>query len=210
MKIGWTISKWRLQNHFLSPTSKMFPPKFQKACSRRNFRINLAQICILRVQLHCKNKIRKKLFGFDFIRLSPRPGCRGKVDHYKINALFFRFQIQIFSDFRSHAAPLFAKHNILSVTDTCTLELGVFMLKYHIGDLPEVFNEYFNRRSDIHNYQTRHANDLNVALNKNSFTDKAIRTSGPILWNSLSSEIKHCNNVKKFLNYMWVFQHVPV
>ena len=104
------------------------------------------------------------------------------------------------SHYRDHTAPLFAKNNILTVTDTHTLELGVFMFKYHINDLPVVFNDYFKKRSDIHDYQTRHVNDLNTAFNKKSFTDNAIRTSGPLLWNSLSFKIKESKSVKQFRN----------
>ena len=102
------------------------------------------------------------------------------------------------SHYRSHTAPLFAKNNILTVTDTYTLELGVFMFKYHINELPVAFEHYFKKRSDIHDYQTRHVNDLNITFNKKSFTDNAIRTSGPLLWNSLSCKIKKSKSVKQF------------
>ena len=104
--------------------------------------------------------------------------------------------------FRSHTAPLFANNNILTVTDTYTLELGVFMFKYHINDLPVVFNDYFKKRSDIHDYQTRHVNDLNITFHKKSFTDGSIRSRGPLLWNSLSCEIKESKSVKQFRNQL--------
>ena len=66
---------------------------------------------------------------------------------------------------RSHTQTLFAKHNILKVNDVYSVELGVF--KYFINDLPDMFNDYFTKRSYIHSYQTRHVNDLN--LTKNTF-----------------------------------------
>ena len=106
------------------------------------------------------------------------------------------------SHFRSHTAPLFANNNILTVTDTYTLELGVFMFKYHINDLPTVFNDYFKKRSDIHDYQTRQVNDLNINFHKKSFTDSSIRSRGPLLWNSLSFEIKESKSVKQFRNQL--------
>ena len=46
-------------------------------------------------------------------------------------------------DYRCHTRPLFAKYNILNVNDMYSLELGVFMYKYSINDLPNAFNEYF-------------------------------------------------------------------
>jgi hypothetical protein len=83
------------------------------------------------------------------------------------------------SHYRSHSAPLFAKYNVLTFKDMYSLELGVFMYKYSMSELPAAFNYYFTKRSDIHGYQTRHINDLNLTNNKKTFSDHAIRTSGP-------------------------------
>ena len=52
-----------------------------------------------------------------------------------------------------------------------TLELGVSMYKYSINDLPVAFKEYFMKRSDIHDYPTRHVNNLNPTNNRKSFSD---------------------------------------
>ena len=52
--------------------------------------------------------------------------------------------------------------------------------------LPSSFNNYFTKRSDVHNYPTRHGNHLNVPQNKKTFSDRSVRTRGPQLWeNSL-------------------------
>ena len=67
-----------------------------------------------------------------------------------------------------------------------------------INELPIAFKDYFKQRSDIHNYLTRHVNDLNLTNNKKSFSDHTIRTSGPILWNSLPITIKNSRSVKHF------------
>ena len=104
------------------------------------------------------------------------------------------------SHYRSHSEPLFAKSNLLNVTDMYTLELGVFMYKYSINDLPVAFKEYFMKRSDIHDYPTRHINNLNLTYNRKSFSDHAIRTNGPILWNSLSNTIRESKSVKHSVN----------
>ena len=50
-----------------------------------------------------------------------------------------------------------------------TLELGVFMYRFSIDDLPEAFKNYFSKRSDIHGYPTRHVNDLNLTIIRNHF-----------------------------------------
>ena len=56
------------------------------------------------------------------------------------------------------------------------------------------------KRSDIHDYPTRHVNNLNLTNNTKSFSDHAILTNGPILWNSLSKTIRESNSVKHFRN----------
>ena len=106
------------------------------------------------------------------------------------------------SHYRSHSGPLFAKYNVLTVDDMYLLELGVFMFKYSINDLPTAFNNYFTKRSDIHRYQTRHINDLNLTSNKKAFSDHSIRTSGPIVWNSLEVTLKTSKSIKIFRNQM--------
>ena len=102
------------------------------------------------------------------------------------------------SHYRSHTAPLFLKTNLLNVTDMYTLELGVFMYRFSINDLPLSFKYYFKKRSDIHKYQTRHTNDLQLTNNKKTFSDQCIRTNGPVLWNSLPEKIRKSKTVKHF------------
>ena len=102
------------------------------------------------------------------------------------------------SHYRSHSAPLFNKFNITNVFDSFQLELGVFMYKYAKGELPSSFNNFFTKRSDIHNYQTRYKNDYNQTRNKKCFSDHSVRTSGPVLWNSLKDYIKNSNSITHF------------
>ena len=97
--------------------------------------------------------------------------------------------------------PLFAQNNILTVIDMYTLELGVFMYKFHINDLPVAFKYYFTKRSDIHDYPTRQAKYLNVTFNKKSFSDHSIRTGGPTYpLEFTTTKIKESKTVKHFRN----------
>ena len=102
------------------------------------------------------------------------------------------------SHYRSHTAPLFSKSNILTLHDMYKIDLGVFMYRYSINDLPPTFDNFFSKRSDVHGYQTRHVNDYNIVKNKRSFSDHAIRYNGPILWNSLDKSLKNSRTVKHF------------
>ena len=91
------------------------------------------------------------------------------------------------------------------------LEVGSFMFSYFANSLPNSFNDFFTMRSDIHNYHTRSKNNLNPTRNKMVFSDKSIRTAGPILWNSLSDQFKTSNSNKHFRkqykSYLISFYH---
>ena len=64
------------------------------------------------------------------------------------------------SYYRSHTGPLLAKCNVLTISDMYTLELRVFMYRFSIDDLPVAFKNYFSKRFDVHEYPTRHVNDI--------------------------------------------------
>ncbi len=68
------------------------------------------------------------------------------------------------SHHRSHTRLLFLKHKILIVNDMYNLELGAFMFYSTNGFIPNVFHNYFVKHSDIHNYPTRHASDMNLTM----------------------------------------------
>jgi hypothetical protein len=102
------------------------------------------------------------------------------------------------SHYRSHSEPLFHKYDILNVFDNYKLELGVFMYKYVANELPDSFDNYFVKRSEIHNYHTRNSSKYNQTRNKKVFTDKSIRTTGPLSWNSLDDNMKAANSTKHF------------
>ena len=102
--------------------------------------------------------------------------------------------------YRSHTGPLFKKYNVLNVFDTFKLELGVFMYKHQTNSLPQTFSDYFIKHSQVHNYLTRNAQDYSIYKAKKVFADRATRTTGPTLWNSLDSKLKYCKTAKHFRN----------
>ena len=99
--------------------------------------------------------------------------------------------------YRSHSGPLFHKYGILNIYDVY-VELGVFMYKYYNDLLPKIFKDFFTQRSDIHNYYTRNSENYNHTKNKKVFTDRAVRTTGPILWDSINDLAKNSNSLKHF------------
>ena len=102
--------------------------------------------------------------------------------------------------YRSHTGPLFEKHSILNVFDSFKLELGVFMYKHQTNLLPKTFSNYFIKHNQVHKYPTRNAEDYSVHRTKKMFADRSIRITGPTLWNSLDTKIKHCKSTKHLRN----------
>lgn len=102
------------------------------------------------------------------------------------------------SHFRSHSAPIFKNLKVLNVYDMYKVDLGVFMYKHFNGQLPQIFNEYFNKFTDIHDRDTRNNNDYQFMKNKTAMASRGVRSSGPCLWNTLSPNIKMSINIKQF------------
>ena len=105
------------------------------------------------------------------------------------------------SYYQNHSEPLFFKYDILNVYDAYKLKVGVLMYKFFIGLLPKIFDGLFTNMikwSDIHDYRTRRSNDFNPYQKQKLFTDQALRTVGPILWNSLTEHLKNVNSVNHF------------
>ena len=61
------------------------------------------------------------------------------------------------------------------------------MYKHQTISLPKLFLDYFAKRSQVHNYSTRIAQDYSIHKVKLFFSDQTIRITGPISWNSLDS-----------------------
>ena len=74
------------------------------------------------------------------------------------------------------------------------------MYKHQTNRLPKAFSEYFVRNNQIHKYHTRNASDYSITKTKKKCSDRAIRTTGPILWNTLDTSLKQCVTVKHFRN----------
>ena len=126
-------------------------------------------------------------------------GCANKTYLDKLHKLQ-KWAVRIISNshYRSHSRPLFHNYKILEIYDLYNVELAVFMYKYHYELLPKVFNNYFTKRSDIHDYHTRHSENYNHTRNKKVFTDHAVKTTGPILWNSIDYHVRNANTLNCF------------
>ena len=66
----------------------------------------------------------------------------------------------------------------------------IFWAQSYIDLHPTPFDNFFTKRSDIHYCHTRNKSDNNQTRNRKVFTDQAVRTTGPILWNAVMTTSK--------------------
>ena len=76
------------------------------------------------------------------------------------------------------------------------------MFKHYTKQLPSMFSLYLTSHDQTHKYNTRNAQDYVIIKTKRVSSDRAVQNCGPIFWNSLSNDIKGCNNTKQFRNHL--------
>ena len=59
------------------------------------------------------------------------------------------------SGYRDHTDPLFTNLSLIKFVDLNKYMIGKFMFRYHVDDVPHIFEGYFSKISDIHDYETR-------------------------------------------------------
>ena len=64
--------------------------------------------------------------------------------------------------------------------------------------LPNVFNNYFINRNDIHNSNTRNAHKIEIPRMKKLIGDKTLRVKGAKLYNALPNNICVVESIDNF------------
>lgn len=105
-----------------------------------------------------------------------------------------------------HTPPLFSQLNTLNIYDIHKLIKSLFMYNYTTNNLPPNFTNYFVKNTAIHGHATRSSHMFRPAAFKYDLARNTIRTQGPLLWNSISNNIKNassCNTFKRnYKNYL--------
>jgi Reverse transcriptase (RNA-dependent DNA polymerase) len=103
---------------------------------------------------------------------------------------------------RSHTDPLFIKYKILKIDQINILQISEFMYKYTYRLLPQAFNNYFTLTSDTHTYSTRQGQSYRGVFARTNTRLFALRSVGPLTWNSIPLTIRCLSNLKLFKKYM--------
>ena len=109
------------------------------------------------------------------------------------------------SDYLAHTAPLFNNLKILNIFNINIFQIACFVHKYLNKTLPHYFNDFFSRNDEIHSYNTRKSRALHHFLNRTTLFKYALRQRGPVIWNTLSSEIKMLSDLYIFKTKLKTF-----
>jgi len=109
------------------------------------------------------------------------------------------------SPYRAHTAPLFYANRILTLKDINVYTACIFVFNYLDGALPNTFDNYYVTNRDIHNRDTRNADDLHIPYGRLDNTISNIRINGSKLWNNLSPYIKNSTSIYIFKSRLRFF-----
>ena len=65
------------------------------------------------------------------------------------------------------------------------------MFKFVKGSIPEGLGDMFLRNADVHNYPTRHRNQLRIPVGRSSMVQRSFRHKGVCIWNDIAQEVDH-------------------
>ena len=76
--------------------------------------------------------------------------------------------------------------------------MGIFMYKYCNDDVPDVFNDFFQKNSALHNRNTRQSNDLHVRFARLDVRTFSLKIHAATTWNEIPMYIKLASSVNVF------------
>ena len=98
----------------------------------------------------------------------------------------------------AHSAPLFKQLRILPFKELRDYNIMLFMHKYINGQQPDIFDNTWQYRRQLHSYNTRHRNDLHVDSTTRNFIFNLPLIQFPIVYNSLPENLKTIQDFKLF------------
>ena len=126
-------------------------------------------------------------------------GFTSKKNINRINILLKRgIRIITHSSYLSPSTPLFVDMHILPLNELISLQTAIFMFQLCNNLLPDIFNDYFILKCNVHNYNTRNPQNIHPPLNRFSMSQSSIFYHGSVLWNNLQNYLKESNSLNQF------------
>ena len=92
--------------------------------------------------------------------------------------------------YNDHTNPLFHKLHLLKLDDLYQVEVAKIIYKFKQNSLPAPLCKIFTLNTQIYQRTTRQQNDLHTKKCRTVVATQHISCKGPIIWNSLPSDIK--------------------
>jgi len=114
-----------------------------------------------------------------------------------------------FSNYDTQVSHIYKTFKFLKVQDIYKLELAKLMDTFHDGLLYSIYNNLFQRSSDVHNYNTRYASNQNYFIPSvhTNIGKKLISHKGPVIWREVNEENKNLpfHHFKKAMCDCWLW-----
>jgi len=105
------------------------------------------------------------------------------------------------SDYNAPSEPLFKQENILPLEKIHKFEIQKIMYRINCNLLPTITsNAFADTHAPVHTHATRYrqTNPMPTRINRHHLSHKSFIQTGPLLWNTLSPDIKNSANLKVF------------
>ena len=92
--------------------------------------------------------------------------------------------------YRDSTVDAFKELKILKVREITELEISLFMFKFYNNQLPKNMTYLFSTNSQIHSYDTRHANDCHLPRKSSKLGQYSLAYQGPKIWNTIDDKTR--------------------
>ena len=110
-----------------------------------------------------------------------------------------------FSSKFTSSSPLFQSLRILPIFELNNFQICIFLFQSIHNLLPVTFQNLFQFNNEIHNYNTRSADDLHSTFFRTTTAQFSIKYRGPHFWNCLPRCIRDCNSFSLFRRQLMQF-----
>ena len=105
-------------------------------------------------------------------------------------------------DWKYPTDKLHKELNLLKIQDIFELQIQKFTHKQQLDLLPSIFQNYFKLRCDVHNINTRQANDLHLPKFKTETGKKLVKYYGTMIYGNLDNSIKNLKSIASFAKHI--------
>jgi hypothetical protein len=108
------------------------------------------------------------------------------------------FELSVISENVTALNHLFINSTFLRLPEIYRLSTLLFMYKFKNGFLPSIFNDFFHKNQEFHNYPTRRAHHLRTPKTRLKLASSFIKHNGVILFHEIPPQITNLTKIGLF------------